>query len=177
MIINMFSLIGVVALMAACSTDKDAAGDMEGAPVEQGAGYYGQGTGTTGNIQSGSLGELTPGSQAELVATIGDRVFFDFNSAQVRGSNKETLRRQAEWLKRHPSINVTIEGHADERGTREYNIALGERRASAVRDFLISEGVSANRISTISYGKEHPEYLGSNEAAWSKNRRAVTVVN
>lgn len=174
---HLFSLVVMVLLVTACGSDKDAAGDMEGAPVEQGANYYGEGPDSAGNIQSGSLGELTPGTQAELVATIGDRVFFNFNSAQIRGSNKETLKRQADWLKRHPSINITIEGHADERGTREYNIALGERRANSVRDYLISQGVSANRISTISYGKEHPEYLGSNEAAWSKNRRGVTVVN
>ncbi len=130
-----------------------------------------------GRIASSNLDNLNAGSQEELVAAVGDRVFFDFNSQSINAAGKQTLERQAEWLKINSTVNVTIEGHADERGTREYNLALGERRAFAAKQYLEKLGVEASRINTISYGKEHPEYLSSDEAAWSKNRRAVTVVN
>ncbi len=127
-------------------------------------------------ISGTSLENIEPGTQEELVAAIGDRVFFDTDSSMITSSAQQTLARQAEWLKTNQSISVVVEGHCDERGTREYNLALGERRANSVRDFLISQGISPSRISTISYGKEHPEFLGSNPDAWGKNRRGVTVV-
>jgi len=128
-------------------------------------------------ILSGELKDITPGTQEELVALIGDRVFFSFNSAVLDGNAQKTLQRQAKWLLENKKITVTVEGHTDERGTREYNLALGERRSNAARNYLISLGVSPDRVYIISYGKEHPEYIGSNEVAWSKNRRAVTIVN
>lgn len=118
-----------------------------------------------------------PGSQEELVATVGDRVFFDYDKSVVKPEGRTVLNRQAAWLKQYGSVSVTIEGHCDERGTREYNLALGERRANAVKDYLVSQGISASRIKTISYGKERPVALGSNEAAWSQNRRGVTLVS
>lgn len=121
--------------------------------------------------------EVTPGSQQDLVANVGDRVFFDFDKSDLRPASQTTLERQAAWLKRFPDLNVTVEGHCDERGTREYNLALGERRANAVKDFLIAQGIDPRRIRTISYGKERPVALGSNEAAWAQNRRGVTVIN
>lgn len=118
----------------------------------------------------------TPGSQEDLSANVGDRVFFGYDSSSLSSEAQRTLEAQAAWLKQHGSVNVTVEGHCDERGTREYNIALGERRANAAKKYLVSLGVSSGRISTISYGKERPAVVGDNEAAWSQNRRAVTVI-
>ncbi|MBA3897005.1 MAG: peptidoglycan-associated lipoprotein Pal [Sphingomonadaceae bacterium] len=117
-----------------------------------------------------------PGSQADFVASVvADRIFFDTDSSDVGPQDQATLRSQVAWLTKYPNTRVTIEGHCDERGTREYNIALGDRRANAAKNALAALGVSPARISTISYGKERPDALGSDESAWSKNRRAVTV--
>jgi peptidoglycan-associated lipoprotein len=124
----------------------------------------------------GAAGQIRPGSQEDLVANVGDRVFFDFDRSNIRPDQRPVLERQAAWLQRYPEVQVTIEGHADERGTREYNLALGQRRANAARDVLVAQGVSGARIQTISYGKDRPAALGSNEEAWAQNRRAVTVV-
>ena len=115
--------------------------------------------------------------QEMLVQQAGDRVFFDFDKAVVRSDGEETLRMQAEFLKQNPGVTMTIAGHCDERGTREYNLALGERRANAARNYLISLGVSSDRLSTISYGKERPIVLGHNEAAWAQNRVGVSGVD
>lgn len=117
-----------------------------------------------------------PGSQQDFVVNVGDRVFFDTNSSQLSGRARETLDKQAQWLNHYGQYDFTIEGHTDERGTREYNLALGARRAQVVRDYLISRGVSAQRIRTISYGKERPVAVCDNESCWSQNRRAVTVL-
>lgn len=108
---------------------------------------------------------------------VKDRVHFSYDSSELTDQAKDILNIQAEWLKSDESINITIEGHCDERGTREYNIALGERRANAAKDYLISKGVFEDRITVISYGKERPAFFGDNEEVWAKNRRAVTVVN
>ena len=116
------------------------------------------------------------GSQADLSTNVGDRVFFALDSSTLNGEGQATLDRQANWLKQYSNVNVVIEGHADERGTREYNIALGERRATAAKNYLVNSGVSAARVSTISYGKERPAVMGSDESAWGQNRRAVTVI-
>ena len=105
-----------------------------------------------------------------------DRVFFAYDSSAISPDSAEILGTQVKWLKKHHIVNVVVQGYCDERGTREYNLALGERRANAVKQYLVSHGVAADRISTISYGKERPAVLGSNEAAWAQNRRAVTVV-
>jgi len=118
-----------------------------------------------------------PGSQEDLVQNVGDRVFFEYDSAVLTPDGRRTLERQAEWLRLFPEHNVMIEGHCDERGTREYNLALGERRASAARDYLIAFGMDPARVTTTSYGKERPYALGHNEESWSLNRRSVTVVN
>jgi peptidoglycan-associated lipoprotein len=117
-----------------------------------------------------------PGSQEDFVASVtADRIFFDTDKFDVDAEDQEVLRSQAAWLAKYPNKRVTIEGHADERGTRDYNIALGERRANSAKNFLSSLGVDASRISTISYGKERPDALGSDEASWARNRRAVTL--
>ena len=110
-----------------------------------------------------------------LAKGVPDRIFFATNESILTTRSRDTLRKQAAWLRKNPSINVVLEGHADERGTREYNLALGERRANSAKDYLMTYGVSSDRISVISYGKERPVDSGSNPLSWSKNRRAVTV--
>ncbi len=132
---------------------------------------------TTAPTDSGTAGpSIVPGSQEDLVVNVGDRVFFDFDKSDLRPDAIETLNRQASWMKTNASVMVNVEGHADERGTREYNLALGDRRASSAKQYLQSMGVAGSRMETISYGKERPAVLGSNEAAWAQNRRAVMVV-
>jgi len=116
-------------------------------------------------------------SGSALFMSVGDRVFFDFDSSVIRSEGQETLKKQAAIMQKHPKMAFIIEGHCDERGTREYNLALGERRANAVKKFLMSLGVAGDRISVISYGKDRPEMMGSTEEAWAKNRRAVTTTN
>jgi peptidoglycan-associated lipoprotein len=137
------------------------------------------GQGQTGQDQSaGNVGNaIVPGSRADFLQSVpSDRVFFDTDSYTVDEEDRSVLNAQAAWLQRHANVRVTIEGHADERGTREYNIALGDRRANAAKNYLASQGVDVSRLATISYGKERPEALGSDESAWAKNRRAVTVL-
>ncbi len=120
---------------------------------------------------------IQPGSVQDFQVNVGDRVFFDYDKFEVKPAGKATLDKQAAWLKRYGQYKVVIEGHADERGTREYNLALGERRANAVKGYLVNQGIPAARVTTISYGKERPVALGSNEAAWAQNRRGVTVLS
>jgi len=118
-----------------------------------------------------------PGSQADFAAQMmgRDTIYFDTDKYNVDAEDQAALAQQAQWLAKYPSKRATIEGHCDERGTRDYNLALGERRANAAKNYLVSLGVDASRLSTISYGKERPVALGSDEASWAKNRRAVTV--
>jgi peptidoglycan-associated lipoprotein len=118
-----------------------------------------------------------PGSQQDFVVNVGDRVFFETDSSELTPQARETLDKQAQWLNNYNRYAFTIEGHADERGTREYNIALGARRAQTVRDYLVSRGVSVQRMHTISYGKERPVAVCNDISCWSQNRRAVTVLN
>ena len=176
--LRLFSSFAALLLLAACET----AGTGEGE-----AGGFGEGTTTTTTpvasqpapaqaTQPAPAGP-TPGSAEHLVAEVGDRVFFDFDKYDLKPGARDTLREQANWLKQFPSVTVTIEGHCDERGTREYNLALGERRAASVKDYLAGLGISTSRIATISYGKERPEAEGHIESAWSQNRRGVMVVN
>lgn len=118
----------------------------------------------------------TPGSQADFIASVlGDTILFDTDRYNIDAEDQGILQSQAQWLARYPNKRVTIEGHCDERGTRDYNLALGERRANAAKNYLVSLGIDASRITTISYGKERPIALGSDEASWAKNRRAVTI--
>ncbi len=130
-------------------------------------------TTTTSTTSSSAAGSAT---SQYLVQNVGDRVFFATDQSSLDGSARATLRNQAQWLAQNGELRIVIEGHADERGTRDYNLALGARRANAVRDFLISEGVNSNRLQTISYGKERPVSLCSEESCWSKNRRAVATI-
>ncbi|MEM8589938.1 MAG: peptidoglycan-associated lipoprotein Pal [Pseudomonadota bacterium] len=126
---------------------------------------------------AGAGGAAVPGSQEDLVVNVGDRVFFNFDQFDLTPQGQATLQAQAAWLQQYPNVSLIIEGHADERGTREYNLALGERRAVAVRNYLIALGVSPTRLTTVSYGKERPAVVGSNDSAWAQNRRGVSVVN
>jgi peptidoglycan-associated lipoprotein len=162
-------LIGILAalvLLAACSSTPETSPGGPGGPQSPG------GPGA-GGISSSGL----PGSQQDLEASAGDRVFFAFDRSDITPESQQILARQADWLRRYPNVTVTIEGHTDERGTREYNLALGERRAQAVKNVLVANGIPAARISTISYGKERPAVVGSSEEAYAQNRRAVTTVN
>lgn len=125
---------------------------------------------------SSTSSTITPGSSEDFVTNVGDRVFFDTDKSSLLPEGQATLARQATFMKQYPSKTFTIEGHADERGTREYNLALGGRRATAAKDYLVSLGVDAARLTTISYGKERPVCLESNETCWAQNRRAVSVL-
>ncbi len=118
-----------------------------------------------------------PGTQADLTVNVGDRVFFGTDSYDLTGEARSTLERQATWLQQYSNLSVTVEGHADERGTREYNLALGARRAESVKNYLIALGVDPRQVEVISYGKERPAVPGADETAWSQNRRGVTKVN
>lgn len=157
------SLISVLAAasfaLAACSSDSDGSATA--------------GTSTTGMGGGTSYSSL----QEELRAEVGDRIFFDFDRYDLRPDAQTTVQALAVWLNDNPQVTLTIEGHADERGTRDYNLALGERRANSARQYLISLGTNSARIVTISYGEERPEALGHDEAAWARNRRDVFVVN
>ena len=134
-------------------------------------------TSSSSTSQSDVVGGIYVGTDTvEMLAIdVPDRVFFAYDSYSLAASAQATLNKQAKWLKANPSVAIAVEGHADERGTREYNLALGDRRASAVKDYLMSQGISSNRISTISYGKERPVKSGSNDTAWAQNRRSVSV--
>ena len=154
------ALVTSLLVLAACADSSSTDGSAGGA----------------GGATAGLSGPYAAGSVGELANNVGDRVFFAYDSSVITSEAQTILDRQAEWLKGNSDVNVAIEGHADERGTREYNIALGERRASATKDYLVSQGVAASRLSTVSYGKERPAVVGNDEGAWSQNRRAVTVL-
>lgn len=162
------SIFAVLALLTACETAPDGSGSSSGA---------GGGSSATSGSGGGSGAGPRSGTQEDLVVNVGDRVFFGFNKYKLTGAARGTLEKQAAWLKKYPSVTVVLEGHADERGTREYNLALGERRANSAKDYLVTLGISPNRIKTISYGEERPVALGSSEKSWSQNRRSVTVVS
>ena len=122
-------------------------------------------------------GSAAPGSQQDFVVNVGDRVFFETDSTELTPQSRGTLDKQAQWLNQYNRYSFTVEGHADERGTREYNIALGAKRSQTVREYLVARGIQANRMRTISYGKERPVAVCNDISCWSQNRRAVTVLN
>ena len=125
---------------------------------------------------SGGVGQARPGSEQDFATNVGDRIYFIVDTSTLTPEAQETLRRQSAWLKQYPNVTVQVEGHADERGTREYNISLSARRATATREFLIAQGVQGNRVSSIAYGKERPVALCDAEQCYSQNRRSVTVI-
>lgn len=161
-------LTGALALSACNNPDRFGAG---------GAGAGAGGVGGAGGISGGALGDPSdPNSIAYFNQTIGDKVHFAVDQSTLSAEAQSTLTQQAGWLNQHPAYTAIIEGHADEQGTREYNIALGDRRANAVKAYLISQGVGGNRLQTVSYGKERPLAVCSDEACYTQNRRAVTVI-
>jgi peptidoglycan-associated lipoprotein len=171
MLLRTVLMLSTVLVLAACSSDEEAAMNTS---MPAGAVGAGDGFGQGG---AAPVGGVVPGSQQDLVVNVGDRVFFAYDQSDLTSEARSTLDRQASWLKQYPNVSITIEGHADERGTREYNLALGERRANSVKSYLMSQGVDGSRIQTISYGKERPAVTESNPSGWAQNRRGVTVVN
>jgi len=131
---------------------------------------------TTTAVTPAPASTIVPGSQEDLVANVGDRVFFDFDKSSLRDDAKATLDKQADWLAKYPTVNVQVAGNTDERGTEEYNLALGQRRANSAASYLKAKGVADARIATISYGKDRPVAMGSDEQAWAQNRNATTSV-
>jgi peptidoglycan-associated lipoprotein len=160
MLLRFIAVAGAFLLLAACSSTPEPAAGGPGGPGGPG-----------GSSRGG------PGSQQDLAASAGDRVFFAYDQSDISSEAQQILHRQSDWLKRYPNVGVTIEGHCDERGTREYNLALGERRAQAVKNVLVALGIPAGRIQTISYGKERPEIPHSDDQSYAQNRRGVTTVN
>jgi len=159
--LKFISILSLLLLVTACGTSSTTSQYPTGAP------------GAIGD----RVGSVVVGSQRDLAVNVGDRVFFDTDRHSLKSEARDVLRRQAAFLKRHSGLDVTVEGHADERGTREYNLALGERRANSVKNFLVSQGVKSSRVRVVSFGKERPAVLGSNPAAWAQNRRSVTLVS
>ncbi|MFN3559047.1 MAG: peptidoglycan-associated lipoprotein Pal [Brevundimonas sp.] len=150
-------------------------------PVETGSGEVAppsnpQYPPATGPIDGGNLGAAAPGSEQDFVVNVGDRIYFDLDSYSIRSEAFPRLDAQVAWLQRYPNVTIRIEGNADERGTREYNLALGARRAESIRTYLIERGVNAARIDTISYGKERPIAAGSTEESWARNRNGHTAI-
>ena len=161
-------------MAAACGSTPEDTGSATGQGDSTSSTTSGSPSSTSSVAPTQSSG-IVPGSQDDLVVNVGDRIFFGFDKSEISSEAAATLRKQAAWMQANQNVTVVVEGHCDERGTREYNLALGERRANAMREQLISLGVSAARIETISYGKERPAVAGSNEAAWAQNRRGVMV--
>jgi peptidoglycan-associated lipoprotein len=195
MLHRLIALTAVAFFIAACETASQTTADSSGdsssstaatsAPISSTPGSSGGSSGGSNSSNSPSPSESasSPGGASDkataegALAAIGNTVYFGYDSSALTADTEGTLMRQAAFLNANPALTVTIEGHCDERGTREYNLALGERRATAARDFLLAQGVDSARIRTISYGKERPAVAGSNDGAWSKNRRAATVIN
>ena len=170
--IKRFALLFVAAVaLAAC--ESDVASDKSATSGDQSG--RGAGVSTVGS-GAGRPGAPRPGSREEFQVSVGDRVYFDTDRYDLRPDARTTLEKQAQWLKQYGNVRVQVEGHADERGTREYNLALGDRRAAAVKNYLVALGIPAGRITTISYGKERPVDPRSSEDAWAQNRRGVTVI-
>ena len=176
MMIKLFTSALLVFFLAACSTTPKDTADSSGSGSTSSTGTSSSEEGTITETSPESA-SITPGSQEDLIVNVGDRVFFNYDSSDLDSDAQELLQDQVAWLKQYSDVSVIVEGHCDERGTREYNLALGEKRAQSVKNYLISLGISSDRISTISYGKERPAVVGSNDGAWAQNRRSVTIVN
>jgi len=157
-----FSSVAALLLLAACTTKPKATEEQP--PVAPPA--------TQSTVQS----SIVPGSTQDFRVNVGDTVHFEYDKYDIKDEDRGILQRQATWLQKYPSVRITVEGHCDERGTREYNLALGARRANAVKEYLVSLGVSSSRLDTISYGKERPTCTESDESCWAQNRRGVSTI-
>ena len=173
MFYKFFISIFMVLFVAACATTPKDSADSSGS----GSSSSESDVSSEGTITETTGSGIVSGSQEDLIVNVGDRVFFGYDSSDLDSDALELLQDQVAWLKQNSDVSVTIEGHCDERGTREYNLALGEKRAQAVKNYLIGLGINPDRVSTISYGKERPAVVGSNDGAWAQNRRSVTLVN
>ncbi len=183
MIRKFFVVLTMVLLVSACSSTPDSSGtaatdgtltsSTDRSPISRDDIIFDD------DLSDTTMSDTTTnaGTQEDLIVSVGDRVFFDYDSSAITNEARATLEKQAAWLRTYSNTMITIEGHADERGTREYNLALGERRATAVKNYLVTLGIDGNRLTTTSYGKERPAVLGSNPVAWQRNRRGVLVVN
>ncbi len=165
--LKLFTVLAAATFLAACATPAEETVDTSAATTAQPA---------PAAPSAPSTPSIIPGSQEDLVLNVGDRVFFAYDRYDLDSEAQDVLERQAAWMNRYPQVTLIVEGHCDERGTREYNLALGERRANAVKEYLVSLGVNPGRVETISYGKERPVALSHNESSWSQNRRGVSVV-
>jgi len=175
-----FKILGILAalaLVSACETASDGSSTTSGGGASGGSVVQAKPVEQFTTPLGGAAGGVAQGSQEDLVVNVGDRVFFGYDQYSLTADARSILDKQAAWLKSNSSVTISVEGHCDERGTREYNLALGERRASAVKDYLMALGVNGARVKAISYGKERPIALGSTEEAWSQNRRGVTMVS
>lgn len=180
---RLFTLLAATAFLAACETASTTTGDVQSSAQSSStttSTTASSSTSSSSSASSGGGGVASSSASASVkseFAKVGTTVLFDYDSAQLTDYAQRVLDRQAAFMKARPETRVTIGGHADERGTREYNLALGERRASSARDYLVAKGVNAARIRIISYGKERPASVGSTEAVWRLNRRSETVLN
>ena len=161
---RILAIVAATFLFAACETASQVGGDSAS-------------TSSASSASSASSSAAAAKTDADKLAEVGNTVYFDFDSSELSDNAQMTLNRQAAFLNVNPTLVIVVEGHADERGTREYNLALADRRATAVRDYLLAKGLNSARVRTVSYGKERPAVEGSTESAWDKNRRAATVLN
>ncbi len=179
---RLLTICAATLLLAACETASMDSNEVVGSSSEASSGSDAAASASSNTSSSSSSGSGSASADAmpspdELLAKVGSTVYFDYDQSTLTSEAQATLDRQAAFLKANPSVRIVIEGHCDERGTREYNLALGDRRASAARDYLVAKGVNASRLTTISYGKERPEIGGSNETSWALNRRAMSKIN
>jgi len=169
--LSTLALISTSFLLVACASDQaNNAGGVTQQP------YPSTNSATTGHVNTAPVSQYAAGSADQLQHEVGDTINYAFDSSELTAAARATLERQAAWLQVNSGVNVRIAGHCDERGTREYNLALGDRRANTAKNYLVALGVSASRIATISYGEEHPVAAGANEEAWAENRRGVTTI-
>ena len=173
MVIKLFTSALLVFFLAACSTTPKDTADSSGSGSSSSSSDVSSSEEGTITETSPESASIAPGSQEDLIVNVGDRVFFNYDSSDLDSDAQELLQDQVAWLKQYSNVSVIVEGHCDERGTREYNLALGEQRAKTVAELLIINWVSSSKISTVSYGEEKPAASGSNENSWSKNRRAL----
>ena len=176
---KILSLFAAASMVSACATEPEDSGsaksDGSSTQASSSSAQTAIAPKTASKVKKATPSGAPPGSRVDFFVNVGDRIFFDLDKSEITEEAAGTLKKQSAWLQKYKNHTVVIEGHCDERGTREYNLALGERRANAVRESLISLGVAPGRIETISYGKERPAVLGSNKSAWAQNRRGVTL--